>query len=41
MNDIESLCLLLAFLTGAVGGWELAGYRFTQRAFQFLREKIK
>jgi hypothetical protein len=41
MNDLESLCLFLAFLTGAVGGWELGGYRFTQRAFEFLRGKIR
>jgi hypothetical protein len=41
MNDLESLCLFLAFITGAVGGWELGRYRFTQRAFDRLRSKIK
>jgi len=41
MNDIESLCLFLAFLTGIAGGWELGRYRLTQRAFEYLRDKIR
>ena len=41
MNDVETLCFALAFLTGTAGGWELGGYRFTQRAAAYLRSRLR
>jgi hypothetical protein len=41
MNELESLCFFIAFLTGVAGGWELGGYRFTQRALDFFRGKMR
>lgn len=41
MNNVETLCFALAFLTGIAGGWELGGYRFTQRAAEYVRDRLR
>jgi hypothetical protein len=41
MNDVENLCYSIAFLIGIAGGWEMGGYRFTRRAFESIRDRIR
>jgi hypothetical protein len=37
MSDVETLCFSLAFLLGIAGGWELAGYQWMRRVFEYLK----
>jgi hypothetical protein len=41
MNDIETLCYSLAFLTGIAGGWEMGGYRFVRRSVELIRGRMR